>query len=199
VHILLIGDTGEIGSAVRAALEARDHQVTGRSRSSDPALDLTSHDSIERVLTAAAPFDAVAVAAGSTPFGPLAELGREQFTQALTNKALGQIDISQTAVPLLPAGGSITLISGILTDVPVRTGATASVANGALNAYVRAAAGLLPGGIRINVIAPSVLTESLPHYGPSFPGIESVAVSRVAHAYIRAIEGAESGQIIPVR
>jgi hypothetical protein len=85
----------------------------------------------------------------------------------------------------------------------VPTGVAAGAANGAVEAYVRTAAGL-SGGVRINAVSPSVVTESLydpagePNYAPFFPGIPSVPVARVAEAVVRSVEGAETGQVIEV-
>ncbi|WP_316959512.1 hypothetical protein [Streptomyces sp. TRM68367] len=58
--------------------------------------------------------------------------------------------------------GSCTLITGILTREPIPTGSAASMANGALEAFVRAAMENAPQ--RINAVSPTVFTESLGMY-----------------------------------
>jgi len=70
---------------------------------------------------------------------------------------------------------------GILAEQPVPAGAAASAANGAVEAFVRAAALELPPR-RINVVSPTAVEESLAAYGPFFPGAEPAPVSRVATA-----------------
>jgi len=87
---------------------------------------------------------------------------------------------------------------GILAEQPVPAGAAASAANGAVEAFVRAAALELPPR-RINVVSPTVVEESLAAYGPFFPGAEPAPVSRVATAYVRSVEGAQTGQTYRVR
>jgi len=69
----------------------------------------------------------------------------------------------------------------------------------ALAGFVRAAAlELLPRGLRINVVSPNVLIESMAAYGPYFPGFEAVSAQRAALAFQRAVEGIQSGETITV-
>ncbi|WP_424863372.1 hypothetical protein [Streptomyces sp. MMS24-I29] len=87
---------------------------------------------------------------------------------------------------------------GIVAEQPVVAGAAASAANGAVEAFVRAAAIELPPQ-RINAVSPAVAEESLPAYGPFFAGMEAVPAARVATAYVRSIEGAQTGRIYRIR
>ncbi|WP_373684908.1 hypothetical protein [Streptomyces lunaelactis] len=77
---------------------------------------------------------------------------------------------------------------------PVRTSAATALANGAVEAFVRAAA-IEIAPQRINAVSPNVFTESLPDYGDYFPGYGSVDLANVAQAYVRSIEGAQTGRI----
>jgi NAD(P)-dependent dehydrogenase (short-subunit alcohol dehydrogenase family) len=70
--------------------------------------------------------------------------------------------------------------------------------NAGLNGFVMAAAIELPRGLRINVVSPTVLTESMKDYGPFFRGFESVSAARVALAYSKSVEGALTGQVFRV-
>ncbi|MGI5472844.1 hypothetical protein [Streptomyces sp. CA-132043] len=92
------------------------------------------------------------------------------------------------------ARGSFTLITGVLAHEPIRTGAAASLANGAVEAFVRAAA-IEIAPHRVNAVSPTVFTESLDTYGDFFPGMGSVPLERVAQAYVRSVEGAQTGRI----
>jgi hypothetical protein len=42
------------------------------------------------------------------------------------------------------------------------------------------------------------MTESLPVFGPFFPGFESVPAARVAQAYVRSVEGPQTGRVYRV-
>ncbi len=83
---------------------------------------------------------------------------------------------------------------GVLSREPIRTGAASSAANGALDAFTMAAAVELPRGIRINCVSPTVLVEA-PAYHPSFPGFTQVGAAAVGLAYVKAVEGVQTGQV----
>jgi NAD(P)-dependent dehydrogenase (short-subunit alcohol dehydrogenase family) len=82
----------------------------------------------------------------------------------------------------------------VLGREPIVTGAASSVANGALEAFTMAAAIELPRGIRINTVSPTVLVEATSHHG-AFPGFTQVSAAAVGQAYVKAVEGAQTGQV----
>ena len=93
--------------------------------------------------------------------------------------------------------GSFTLTSGVLAREPIRTGAAGSVANGALEAFTMAAAAELPRRIRINAVSPTVLVESTAHHA-AFPGFTQVTAAAVGQAYVKSVEGVQTGQVYPL-
>ena len=95
-------------------------------------------------------------------------------------------------------GGSFTLTTGVLSHDPIRAGSCASMVNGAIDAFVRAAAIELPRGLRINAVSPGVILESMPAFGPFFRGHEPVPAARAALAYSKSVEGALTGQVFSV-
>ena len=193
MKILVIG-TGLVGGAAVAALSERGHDVIGVSRSSSPAVDATDPESIGALFAAVGNVDAVVAAVGSAPYAPLAELDHDDFLKGLRAKALTQIDIVQLGTPFVRDGGSFTLTTGVLRREPIITGAASSVANGALEAFVMAAAIELPRGIRINTVSPTVLVEATSHHS-AFPGFTQVSAAAVGQAYVKAVEGAHTGQV----
>ncbi|MHC6630567.1 short chain dehydrogenase [Streptomyces globosus] len=198
MRILLVGAGGTLGSAVRGALAERGHEVVGVGRTGgDLVADVTDPEAVARLYAQAGPLDAVAVAAGDAVFRPLADLTADDIAATLRGKALAQLELVRQGARHVAPTGSFTLISGILTEEPIRAGAAASAANGAVEAFVRAAAIELPPQ-RINAVSPTVAEESLPAYAPFFPGTEPVPSSRVATAYVRSIEGAQTGRIYRV-
>ncbi|KUF06808.1 short chain dehydrogenase [Leucobacter sp. G161] len=189
---LVIGATGHIGSAAVAALAPR-HEVIGVGRTSTPGVDIEDPASIQRLFETVGRVDAVICAVGSAPFKPASDLSLDDFDAAYRGKVFSQLAVFTSALPYLTDGGSITLTTGILAREPVRTGAAASLANGAIEAFVMAAAPELPRGIRINAVSPSVLREA--HgYHALFAGFEPVPSERVGLAFVRSVEGIESGR-----
>ncbi|MFJ3855226.1 short chain dehydrogenase [Streptomyces sp. NPDC090085] len=201
--ILLVGAGGTLGRAVHALLDARGHQVVTASRTgADLHVDITDPASVrslyEQLADRHGPVDAVACAAGSVPWRPLAELTTEDVRAGLEGKVVSQIELVRQGAARLPAHASYTLVTGILAREPLRTGSVAALANGAVESFVRAAALELPGRQRINAVSPTVFEESLGAYGDTFAGHDAVPVSRAANAYVKSIEGHRTGQVFLV-
>ncbi|VUM26010.1 NAD(P)-dependent oxidoreductase [Stenotrophomonas maltophilia] len=199
MKILLVGASGTLGQAVARQL-GQQHQILAAGRNSgELRVDLTDDASVAELFARTGPVDAVISTAGKLHFGPLKDMTPEQFNLGLQDKLLGQVRLALVAQHHLNAGGSITLTSGIVSAQPIRDGANATSVNAALEGFVRAAAlELLPRGLRINVVSPNVLIESMAAYGPYFPGFEAVSAQRAALAFQRAVEGIQSGETITV-
>jgi NAD(P)-dependent dehydrogenase (short-subunit alcohol dehydrogenase family) len=198
MKVLIVGANGTLGKAVAVELGAR-HEIVAAGRSSgDVRVDLRDTASVEAMFREVGPVDAVVSAAGKVPFAPLAELTEAKYIEGLQDKLLGQIRLVNAGTPHVRDGGSFTLITGILTEQPILSGAVASTVNGAVEAFVRAAAIELPRGIRINVVSPTVLAEAMHAYAPYFRGFEPVSAARAAMAFSRSVEGRQTGQVYKV-
>jgi NAD(P)-dependent dehydrogenase (short-subunit alcohol dehydrogenase family) len=197
VRILIVGAGGTIGKAVAAALGQRHEIVTASRSSGDVRVDIADPRSIAELYAGIGKIGAVACAAGNVHFGPLEQMTPEQFDLGLRDKLMGQINLVLAGLKFVEPGGSFTLISGVLSHDPIRFGAGASVVNGGIDAFVRAAAIELTAH-RINAVSPTLLDESIDSYGPYFRGFESVPVRRVALAYSKSIEGSQTGQVYHV-
>ena len=195
--VLLFGASGSIGSAVSLALDAAGCSVIGVSRSTDPSVDVTSDASVRRLFASLGPIDAVVSCVGSTPFKTLDEITVEDCEAAWVGKALAQIRLVRLGLDYVRPGASFTLTSGVLSEIPVRAGSLAAMANGAIEAFVRSSAAELGNGIRVNAVSPGVLLES-PGYHAFFPGLIPVPASKVAQAYRRSVDGIETGKVFRV-
>lgn len=199
MKIIVIGASGTIGKAVSQRLEQAGHEVirVGR-KSGDFQANTEDRASVAALYKRIGSFDAVANAAGDVAFAPLAQLGAAEWELSLRSKFLGQVHLVQEALPYIRERGSFTLVSGVLSEVPILAGAAATVVNRAVEGFAMAAAAELPQGLRINVVSPTVLAESLPAYGAFFPGFEPVAGAKVAEAYLKAVSGVFTGRILKV-
>lgn len=196
--IVVIGATGTLGRAVAAELKARHEVIEVGATRGAHRVDGMDPASIERLFAEIGRVDGIVTATGKVHFGPLPEMTVEQFWTGLRDKLMGQINFVLTAQRYVNDGGSFTLTGGILADEPIREGASATTVNFALEGFVRGAAIELPRGIRINVVSPTVLAESMDAYAPYFRGFEPVTAQRAALAYLRSVEGAQTGKVYRV-
>jgi NAD(P)-dependent dehydrogenase (short-subunit alcohol dehydrogenase family) len=196
--ILVIGATGTIGKAVVTALEARHEIVQVGSKSGTHRVNFTSPAEVSRLFESLGQVDHVITTAGGVHFGALDATSVEQFRTGLDDKLMGQINVVLIGQAWVKDGGSFTLTSGITADQPVRDGTNASTVNKALEGFVIGAAVDLKRGIRINVVSPTMLEESVPTFGPFFPGFDPVSSTKVGLAYTRSVEGGDTGCVYRV-
>jgi NAD(P)-dependent dehydrogenase (short-subunit alcohol dehydrogenase family) len=199
MQVIVIGGSGTIGQAVVKELK-QSHSVTVAGYShGDIQVDITKPESIEAMYQSCkGKIDAVVATTGKVHFAELTQFTAENYYIGLNNKLMGQVNLVLIGLRYINEGGSFTLTSGILNHDPIVAGSSASMVNGALDGFVRAAAIEMPKKVRINVISPTVVTESMPKYASYFRGFEPVSASQVALAYSKSVEGAQTGQIYKV-
>jgi NAD(P)-dependent dehydrogenase (short-subunit alcohol dehydrogenase family) len=141
--------------------------------------------------------DAIISAAGQAVFKPLAELSDADFDFSLRNKLMGQVNVVRFGLAALADNGSVTLTSGILAQDP-QPGTTAiSLVNAGLEGFARGAALEAPRGIRVNVVSPPWVAETLEAMGrPTTGGLPAAVVAR---AYVDSVEGKMTGQVLTPR
>ncbi len=198
MRILVVGANGTVGQAAVKELSRR-HEIVKAGRSSgDVTVDLMKEDSVRAMFAKLGKVDAVVSCSGHVHFGPVASMTPEQFRKGLDDKLMGQVNLVLLGMAHVNDGGSFTLTSGVLDRDPVRQGANAAAVNGAIGAFVKAAAIEMPRGIRINAVSPGLLEESEKKYEGFFPGHEPVSSARVGLAYAKSVEGALTSQVITV-
>ncbi|HEY0371307.1 MAG TPA: short chain dehydrogenase [Thermoanaerobaculia bacterium] len=195
MRILVIGSHGTIGREIVKALSG-EHEVIGASRSNaDLSVDVRDPQSIQAMYKQAGRLDAVISAAGSGAWKPLPELTEEDFAQSLQYKLMGQVNVIRYGLGNVNDGGSITTTSGVLSKSPMPSSSAISLVNSGLEGFTRAAALEAPRGIRVNVVSPPWVTETLIAMGA--PGMApSLSAATVAQAYVRSVTGGETGQVI---
>lgn len=194
MRVVVVGAGGTIGAAVAAALQARKHEVIRASRKATPAIDITDFQSIRRFFEAVTNLDAVVSCAGGAKFAPLDKLTEEDFLYSLNDKLMGQVNLVRAALPVLRDKGSITITSGVLSKSPMVGSGAVSLVNAGLEGFARAAALEATRGIRVNVVSPGWVKETMLLYGMD-PTSGTAAVD-VARGYVEAVEGAMTGQTI---
>ncbi|HEX6913104.1 MAG TPA: short chain dehydrogenase [Longimicrobium sp.] len=198
MKVLVVGGTGTIGAAVVDALRAEGHEVRTAERSGgDLQVDMRSPESVRALLAQAGRVDAIVSCAGSGAWKPLAELTDDDFELTLHYKLMGQVNLARYGADVLADGGSVTLTSGVLSQEPVPGGAAISLVNAGLEGFARAAALEMPRGVRVNVVSPPWVSETLQAMGQDPSG--GTPAADVARAYVDAVAGTYTGQVLDAR
>ena len=198
MRIIMVGASGTIGRSIHEELATRHEVITASANNGDIKVDISSRDSIQAMYDEVGTFDALVNAVGNAYFGPFETMTETDMYVGIRSKMMGQINLVMIGKNYINDNGSFTLITGILADEPIRMGAGLSTVNGAVNAFVMAAAVELQRGIRINVVSPGMVEDSLEKYGPYFPGHNAVPMQKVVNAYLKSVEGVITGQVIRV-
>ena len=198
MRILIVGATGVIGGAVVWELGQRHELLTAGRKSGDLRVDITSAESIKAMYEQAGHVDAVVAATGKVKFAPMEAMTAADYEIGLKDKLMGQVNLVLIGRSYVAEGGSFTLTTGVLDHDPIRQGSSASMVNGAINAFVVAAAIEMQRFQRINAVSPGVIAEAMEGYAPYFRGFKPVPAARAALAYAKSVEGAQTGQVYRV-
>jgi NAD(P)-dependent dehydrogenase (short-subunit alcohol dehydrogenase family) len=198
MRVLIAGASGTIGRAVKEELEQRHEVITAGRTSGDVRLDITDSASIRAAFAEVGPVDAVVSTTGTVKFAPFNEMEAADYEIGLRDKLMGQVNLVLIGRDSISDGGSFTLTTGALDRDPIVGGSSASMVNGAVNAFVMAAAIEMPRGQRINAVSPGVIEEAMEVYAPYFRGFQPVPAARAALAYSKSVEGARTGVVFRV-
>ncbi|WP_268846147.1 short chain dehydrogenase [Flavobacterium aestivum] len=195
MKIIIVGATGTMGKHLSSAFEKEHEIIRVGSNSGDFQVDITSTESIENLFEQVGQFDALISTAGPTHVGPWKKMTDKEFRKGIDGKMMGQINLVLIGQHYINPKGSFTLITGGLTYEPQLNFANAAAANGAVEAFVRAAAIELENNIRINAVSPTVIEDS-PQYFPYFPGEVPVTMQQLEYGFRKSVFGANTGQVI---
>ncbi len=197
MHVLVIGGTGTIGSAVVNLLtDSCDVTVAGHT-SGEVQVDLARAESIRQLYDAVGPVDAVLSCAGEAAFGALPDLSDDDFSKSLSNKLMGQVNLVRHGLDAVRDGGVFTLTSGVLSQEPMPGSAAISLVNAGIEGFVRAAALEMPRDLRVNAVSPPWVAETLEAMGKDPEG--GLPAAMVAKAYRESLEGDMTGTTIDAR
>lgn len=155
-RILVVGSTGVLGELLAGRLAAAGTRLalTGRRPDALAAvaerlgvsftflLDLVDTESCAEVVRQAAHqlggLDGVVIASGVAAFGPARDDDDAVVEELFAVNTLGPMAVVRTALPLLPPGGSVAVLTAVLADVPTAQMAAYSASKAALSAYLTA-------------------------------------------------------------
>lgn len=195
MRVLLVGATGMLGMEIKRILEPAHEVITASRKGSDVAVDLSDKASIVAMYEKVGKVGAVVCVGGAAKFAPLDALADDDYAFSLANKLMGQVNLVRCAIGHVDEGGSVTLTSGTLAQDPMVGSAAVSLVNAGVEGFVRAAALELQGKLRVNVVSPGWVSETLASMGKD--GSQGIAAADVAKVYKRALDESMTGQTLP--
>lgn len=194
--VVVIGASGTIGKAIVKELSSDTEIIAVNHSSGDFQVDLSDYQSIVQLFKDVGPVDGVIVAASrGVVFKPVNEMTTQDYINSTQQKLFGQLTVALEATKALKDGGSITLTTGVMNRDFVAGGSAAAMVNNAVEGFVKAASLDLPRGIRMNVVSPFLLTESIDSYGKLFPGFETIPSEKAARAFRKSVYSIQTGQV----
>ncbi len=197
MKIVVIGASGTIGSSIVQQLGSNVEVITASRSRGSFVLDISNPESIKAMFGQLSDVDAVVCAVGVAAYAPLAKLSDDDFEKGLHNKLMGQVNLVRFGMNSMAPHGSFTLTGGMASRQPFESGgALISMCNAGLEGFVKAASRELPKQMRLNVVAPGWVRETLSRL--KMDPLRGVPAMRVAERYIEAIQGTMTGQILDI-
>ncbi|WP_407559959.1 short chain dehydrogenase [Streptomyces sp. 184] len=193
MKVLVIGASGTVGGAVVGALEEAAHQVVKASRNGPVAVDLEDPSSLDGLFDQVPDLDAVVCCAASGPLVDLGSVTDDEFAAGVRGKLLGQVALARRATRRLRDGGSVTLTGGTF-SAPLAGGSLGALVNSGLEGFVRNAAAEMPRNLRINLVSPGWVSETLESLG--MDPADGTPAAEVARAYAEVVAGTAQGLTI---
>lgn len=170
-RVVIIGGSAGIGKATARAALGAGASVVVASRSEEElsearrelgasvatcVLDVRDARETDYCFSQIGSFDHLVVTAAEVHAAPFAEADVDMVRGVWDTKVLGPFVATQTALPYLREGGSVTLFSGVAAHRPARGLAVVAAANGAVEALARALA-LELSPLRVNAVCPGLI------------------------------------------
>jgi NAD(P)-dependent dehydrogenase (short-subunit alcohol dehydrogenase family) len=165
--VVVVGGSSGIGLATAELARQEGAEVVISSRNKDrltPAadrigarpivVDVTDDDSVGALFRACGPVDHVVVTAAQLRTGPVKTVSMADVRATMEGKFWGAWRVSREAQ--INAGGTLTLVTGLLSVKPRMNSAIIAAANGALESLARSLA-LELAPVRVNAVSPGII------------------------------------------
>jgi len=165
--VVVVGGSSGIGLATAELARQEGAEVIIASRNRDrlmPAADrigarpivadVTDDDSVAALFRACGPVDHVVVTAAQLRTGPIKTVPMADVRATMEGKFWGAWRVAREAQ--INAGGSLTLVTGLLSVKPRMNSAIIAAANGALESLARSLA-LELAPVRVNAVSPGII------------------------------------------
>ncbi|TLX74618.1 short chain dehydrogenase [Labilibacter sediminis] len=191
MKIIVVGGTGIIGKAVVEELRKEHEVIAVGHNDGDYQMDIENKADIEKMFEDFKDIDGVISTTGMANAAPLYQMSDEDLDLALNNKLKGQVNLVRVALNHVKEGGFITLTTGAASHTPFPGGSAISMACAGVEGFVKAVELEKEKNIRVNVIRPTMVKESVELYNLDIP--YTVSAYDTARVYKAVSEMDESG------
>ncbi|GAA4852825.1 SDR family oxidoreductase [Actinomycetospora corticicola] len=149
-HVYITGRRADVLDQAAASVNGRVTAVPADSTSTSDLVDLA-----ETIRRESGHLDILVANAGIIERADLGEISEDHYDRIFDTDARGTMFTVQTALPLMPVGGSIVLVGSIQGVKGLPGSTTYSAAKAAVRSYARVwAAEFGDRGLRVNVLSP---------------------------------------------
>lgn len=196
MKILVVGGTGIIGKAVVSLLGKEHELISVGKRSGDYQVDIEDKASITKMFEDFKNVDGVIATTGMAAIGPFQHQTDEDLSVAVNNKLMGQVNLIRVGIHHINKNGFIIVTSGSATHTPMPGMSSITMAGAGLEGYVRAINVENESEIRVSVVSPALVKETMELMNIELPG--AVSAADTAKVYRTVMESRESGIIAHV-
>jgi NAD(P)-dependent dehydrogenase (short-subunit alcohol dehydrogenase family) len=190
--ILVIGAAGLIGAEVVKALG--ESECIPASRNSGERVDISDPKSLAALFDRVGMVDGIVCTGGAARFKPWDQLTDGDWTFSLANKLLGQVNVVRYGLKTVRPGGATTLTSGTASQDPSPGSAIITTVNAAVDAFARAVAAEPSISVRVNVVSPGWVSETLQAIGRN--PAEGIPAAEVAKIIARQFREGATGSVV---
>ena len=140
------------------------------------------------------------IGASGTIGSEVARALRVDHEVVTAGRTTGEVPVdlsSPDSILVINDNGSFTLTSGVLAREPMPGSSAISMVNAGVEGFVRAVQLEMERGLRVNVVSPVWVAETLKALGRD--SSTGMPAAQVARAYVAAVTGTQRGAVLDVR
>lgn len=193
MRVLVVGGTGIIGKAI-VSLLSKEHEVIPVGKNSgEYQVDIEDKASITKMFEDIKDVDGVISATGMAAMGHFLKQTDDDLERSLSSKLMGQVNLIRVGMNYINKGGFIIVTSGAASHTPMPGMSSIAMAGAGLEGYVRGISTENETGIRVNVVSPVLVKETMELWKLELPG--AVSAEDTARVYEMVVSLNESGAI----